>query len=76
MLSCFVFLFQWKIRCADMKRGDGGEQRVRLEHPAVMSLPDRIKLDGTQSAHLCEGLRERGMGADGPSLFGVTQKDT
>lgn len=69
MLSCFVFPFHWKIRGADMRRGDVGEKRVRLEHPAAMSLPDRIKWDGTQSAHL------RG-GGNGPSLFGVTQKDT
>lgn len=67
MLSCFVFPLHWKIRCADMRRGDGGEQHVRWEHPAAMLLPDRIRLNGTQSTR-------RGWG--GLSLFGVTQKDT
>lgn len=50
-------------------KGETGEERVRLEHPAAVSLPDRRKLDGTRSAHLPGELNQ-------PSLFGVTQKDT
>lgn len=69
---CYPVLFlpsQWKMRFADTKKGgDGGEHRVRLEHPAAMSLLDRRKQDGAHSARL--------LGKSGPCSFGVTHKDT
>lgn len=42
MLSFLLFTLQWKMRGTDMKE-ETGEERVRLERPVAMSLPDRRK---------------------------------